>query len=261
MTTGEKIAKLRRENNYTQEQLAEILSISRQSVSKYESGLAYPETEKIIRLSELFDCTLDYLLKDEVIELKNNNISNSNNMEEGLFIKLRHRGTNFSFEKKSEHVIFGMPLWHIGKNARGFIAIGLRAKGVIAIGAFSLGVVSVGMFSAGILSLGLFTLGVLSAGCISVGAMSLGAISVGIVSIGAIAIGEFSIGALAIGHYFAYGDYARGMFAFGERNAFGTIFEKVGELNQSEKKEAFCMMQQKIPGIYQWIVNLLNAII
>lgn len=65
MTTGEKICKLRKENNYTQEQLAELLSVSRQSISKYESGLAYPEMEKLIRLGELFHCSMDYLLKDE----------------------------------------------------------------------------------------------------------------------------------------------------------------------------------------------------
>ena len=66
MTTGEKISKLRRDNNYTQEQLAELLGVSRQAISKWESSLAYPETDKLIRLGELFDCSLDYLLKDSV---------------------------------------------------------------------------------------------------------------------------------------------------------------------------------------------------
>ena len=66
MTTGDKISKLRRENNYTQEQLAELLGVSRQAISKWESSLAYPETDKLIRLGELFDCSLDYLLKDSV---------------------------------------------------------------------------------------------------------------------------------------------------------------------------------------------------
>lgn len=61
MTTGEKISKLRRDNNYTQEQLAELLGVSRQAISKWESSLAYPETDKLIRLGELFDCSLDYL--------------------------------------------------------------------------------------------------------------------------------------------------------------------------------------------------------
>lgn len=41
MTTGEKLAKLRRENNYTQEQLAELLGVSRQSISKWESGVSH----------------------------------------------------------------------------------------------------------------------------------------------------------------------------------------------------------------------------
>ena len=68
MTLGEKIAIQRKELNYTQEQLADILGVSRQSISKWESDIAYPETEKLIELGKLFDCSMDYLLKEEVIE-------------------------------------------------------------------------------------------------------------------------------------------------------------------------------------------------
>lgn len=68
MTLGEKLSRLRKENNITQEQLADTLGVSRQSVSKWESDLAYPETEKLIRLGDLFQCSLDYLLKDDVLE-------------------------------------------------------------------------------------------------------------------------------------------------------------------------------------------------
>lgn len=53
MTLGEKLAKLRREHNYTQEEFAEILNVSRQAVSKWESDIAYPETDKLIRIGEL----------------------------------------------------------------------------------------------------------------------------------------------------------------------------------------------------------------
>ena len=66
MTVGEKITKLRKEQNLTQEQFAEILKVSRQSVSKWERNDAYPETEKLIRIGKIFDCSLDYLLKDEL---------------------------------------------------------------------------------------------------------------------------------------------------------------------------------------------------
>ena len=68
MTLGEKIARQRKELNYTQEQLADILGVSRQSISKWESDIAYPETDKLIELGKLFDCSMDYLLKEEVTE-------------------------------------------------------------------------------------------------------------------------------------------------------------------------------------------------
>ena len=68
MTLGEKISKQRKELNYTQEQIAEILGVSRQSISKWESDIAYPETEKLIELGKLFDCSMDYLLKEEITE-------------------------------------------------------------------------------------------------------------------------------------------------------------------------------------------------
>ena len=68
MTLGEKIARQRKELNYTQEQLADVLGVSRQSISKWESDIAYPETDKLIELGKLFDCSMDYLLKEEITE-------------------------------------------------------------------------------------------------------------------------------------------------------------------------------------------------
>lgn len=66
MNFGEKIMMFRKGKQMTQEQLADQLDVSRQAVSKWESGLSYPETEKLIELTRVFDCSLDYLLKDEV---------------------------------------------------------------------------------------------------------------------------------------------------------------------------------------------------
>ena len=68
MTLGEKLSKLRKEYNYTQEQLADILGVSRQSISKWESDIAYPETEKLIELGKLFECSMDYLLKEDITD-------------------------------------------------------------------------------------------------------------------------------------------------------------------------------------------------
>ena len=68
MTTGEKLAALRRRKGITQEQLAEILQVSRQSVSRWEMGTAFPETEKLVKLGRLLECSIDFLLNDELEE-------------------------------------------------------------------------------------------------------------------------------------------------------------------------------------------------
>lgn len=68
MNFGEKLSKLRKEKNYTQEQLAELLGVSRQAVSKWESCTAYPETATLIEIGKLFDCSMDYLLKEEITD-------------------------------------------------------------------------------------------------------------------------------------------------------------------------------------------------
>lgn len=68
MILGEKIALLRKKNNYSQEDLANELGISRQSVSKWESGNSIPDLDKIIKMSSLFGVSTDYLLKDELEE-------------------------------------------------------------------------------------------------------------------------------------------------------------------------------------------------
>ena len=64
MNLNQKITQLRNDNNWSQEELAEKLNVSRQSVSKWESGQAKPDLDKIIALSNIFDVSTDYLLKD-----------------------------------------------------------------------------------------------------------------------------------------------------------------------------------------------------
>lgn len=62
---SEKIYKLRKSIGLSQEQLAEQLNVSRQAISKWESGVAVPESEKLIAISNYFNVSVDYLLKDE----------------------------------------------------------------------------------------------------------------------------------------------------------------------------------------------------
>lgn len=68
MDISEKILSLRKAHNLTQEQLAEQLDVSRQSVSKWESGQAMPEVDKLTVLSKVFSVTTDYLLKPSKVD-------------------------------------------------------------------------------------------------------------------------------------------------------------------------------------------------
>ena len=68
MEFSEKLITLRKGRDLTQEQLAGQLNVSRQSISKWESGQVIPEVEKIIELSKVFNVTLDYLLKPSEID-------------------------------------------------------------------------------------------------------------------------------------------------------------------------------------------------
>ncbi len=66
MILADKIIDLRKKNGWSQEELAEKLGVSRQSISKWESAQAVPDMNKIIILSDLFGVSTDYLLKDEI---------------------------------------------------------------------------------------------------------------------------------------------------------------------------------------------------
>ena len=66
---SDKIYQLRRRFGWSQEELAEKLGVSRQSVSKWESGASQPDVERILQISALFQVSTDYLLKDGLDEL------------------------------------------------------------------------------------------------------------------------------------------------------------------------------------------------
>lgn len=66
MNFAEKILGLRTKSGLSQEALAEKLMVSRQAVSKWESGVTLPETEKLIIISNMFGVSLDYLLKEDL---------------------------------------------------------------------------------------------------------------------------------------------------------------------------------------------------
>lgn len=114
MTLSEKIMSLRKKNGWSQEELAERLDISRQSVSKWESGESIPTLEKIIKISEIFEVSTDYLLKDNFKEERFDSSESSiymNKIEENSYINNRNISSDIAIdriiseEKANENVI------------------------------------------------------------------------------------------------------------------------------------------------------------
>jgi len=73
MGFAENLKHIRKKRNITQEQLADILSVSRQAVSKWESGFGYPETEKLLILSKELEVSLDYLFSERCHMVRSEN--------------------------------------------------------------------------------------------------------------------------------------------------------------------------------------------
>lgn len=277
MTLGEKLAKARKEKNITQEQLADNLGVSRQAISKWESDVAYPETDKLIHMSELFDCSLDYLLKENITEKaeKTEAPIMQGTAVAPLFFSLSKL---FNYEYKSKRTLGGVPLVHInfgrGKTAKGIVAIGFKSVGVVSIGLLSIGLLSFGLLALGFFGLGMlgvgffgfgaFALGLLSGGAISVGIISFGAISVGIMSCGAISIGQFAVGALAKGHYFAFGDNATAMVALGATKADGTLYAHFtgiqNDFSGYEANTVLSILENIVPSALKWLMNMALSI-
>ena len=66
---AENLKKIRKENNLSQEDLADILGVSRQAISKWESKVSYPEMDKIVLLCKKFDLNIDDLLHKDIEEI------------------------------------------------------------------------------------------------------------------------------------------------------------------------------------------------
>lgn len=102
MILADKIINERKKNGWSQEELAEKLSVSRQSVSKWEGALAAPDLQKILLMSELFGVSTDYLLKDEMEdEVTAENVSDSSASTPVRKVNLEEANEFIKFKKWS----------------------------------------------------------------------------------------------------------------------------------------------------------------
>ena len=242
MAFAEKLAELRRQRGWSQEQLANRLGITRQSVSKWESGTAMPDLEKLIALSELLDVTIDFLVKDSALPDSGRPVA-AGSLEARLD-DLRRCVDPVIFSYTSRTTLFGLPLVSVRFSKERGPTKSSTAIGIVAIGNFSVGVVSIGLISAGLLFLGM----------IALGALALGGVAIGIVAIGASAVGIYAAGASALGKEIAVGTAAHAETALGTE-AGGTNVLLRSQFSTAAEAEAF--LRQHHPGLWPPLLRLL----
>ena len=128
MILADKIIKLRKQLGWSQEQLAEMLNVSRQSVSKWEGGLSIPDLDKMIKMSNLFGVSTDYLLKDEMEETEhiNTDVSETDamiiSMEEATrYMEIREKLSPKIALATALFFLCPVPLLLLGALSEGFV--------------------------------------------------------------------------------------------------------------------------------------------
>lgn len=257
MTLGEKIYILRTENGMSQESFGDSLGVSRQSVSKWETGQSVPELDKIVLISRLFGVTTDYLLKEDLErpEWEEAQMEPDRTVYGSVTNKV-YVSRRYHFEYKSKKMVGNLPLVHIHTGtglyrARGVIAIGNIAEGIIAIGFAAMGGFALGLFSVGLLALATVAVGVLAFGSFAFGIITAGAVSVGIFSMGALTFGQFAFGASAHGAQVAVGDVARGNIALGYSQAVGN-YTQISNRQPFDYENAFRLIDEHVPAYWSF---------
>ena len=274
MNLAEKLTIQRKKAGMSQEQLADRLGITRQSVSKWEAGSSIPEISKLVAMSEIFRVSLDYLLKDYLDEEKNSGIAAGGCRNEPYGEKRSEANQqmdedNSRLEKKvddlaryikgyqytSKTKIAGIPLVSI-RFSRQLGRDGI-AKGIIAIGNVAIGVISLGACSFGIISFGSIAVGLLAIGALAFGLAAWGAVAIGVVAFGASAMGIYSAGASAWGQEVAVGVSAMGKTAIGE-TVKGTHCLTIGQgVTTGAQIEHF--LEDTNPNLWKPLRDMLTA--
>lgn len=251
----------RKKQGLSQEELANIIGVSRQAVQKWESGAARPDLDNLMALAQYFGISLDELVGKES---KPPEVSTSK-AANGYYTSQPPRAgavayyipCRWHYEYKSRRTLWGLPLVHIHFADRGLA----HARGIVAIGNTAMGLFAIGGLSMGLVSLGALSLGLLSVGGAALGGITLGGVSVGIVAVGGCALGGMiACGGLAVGNV-AIGGCAVGDVAIGAQAVGETAFALGNHTPPTvEIWTEFCRGVQKLGFGYQKLSSFLFRI-
>ena len=222
MEFQEKLYALRKQQGLSQEELANIVGVSRQAVQKWEAGMARPDLDNLMALAQFFGVTLDELVgfTERPVSSAQNGYYANRPPAPGERAAAYYIPCNWHYEYKSKRSALGLPLVHIHFADRGMA----RATGIIAIGNMAVGLVTIGGVSIGLVSLGAVALGFLGLGAVAVGCLVWGGVAAGVIAVGGCSLGSLAaFGGLAVGNV-AVGGCAVGDVALGSQAVGGVAF-------------------------------------
>lgn len=261
MEFQEKLMFLRKERGWSQEELGDRVSVTRQTVSKWELGQTTPELAKLIELSELFQISID-----ELVGREKESIQNPLAQEMPRYYGEREFGRFYqtTYEYKSKKRFLGMPLVHIhfGRGnctAKGIIAIGNCAVGFLSLGIASVGLISIGVASLGLLAYGVACLGLLaSAGGVAIGGLfALGGVAVSCYfAVGGVAAGtSIAIGGCAAANQLAIGGAAAGTVAVGQYVDGTAVFKANSDFSNVDWNAVRIAVEEQCKRIPEWLLE------
>lgn len=261
MMFPDKLQSLRRDKGLSQEKLADLIGVSRQAVSKWESGQSYPDVDKLIALSNLFQVSLDELVKDDQ-EIKPEEKADFRTTNRYFYIPQ----PGYRYEYKSKRTLGGVPLVHINIGRGAYVAKGILAIGNISVGLLSIGLIAVGglcigLLAAGLIGLAAVTLGLFAAGGVAVGAVAAGGAAFGVFAFGGLAVGMFSVGGCAVASDIAVGGYASGHIAIGNtaRGVKTIVFES-DHFNDVKASQVRALITQEYPHLWKPVVDFISSL-
>ncbi|MCI9368278.1 MAG: helix-turn-helix transcriptional regulator [Oscillospiraceae bacterium] len=212
MDFRERLFNLRRQAGLSQEELANLLGLTRQAVQKWEAGTSRPDMDNLTALAGYFHVSLDYLVTGKQSAYSPpppDDAPAPPQPAPTVIHHYYHEGRHYEY--KSKRTLFGLPLVHINIGRRNH-----WARGIIAIGNIATGFVALGGIAAGLLSLGAVSFGLLLAlGAVTLGGVSVGGVAIGLLAWGGIALGWLAMGGVAVGVYAAGGVVAASRVAVG----------------------------------------------
>ncbi len=260
MNFNKTLQELRKAKGLSQEELGEKLSVSRQTISKWENGTAYPDMLNLMTISRFFDLSVDELINGKKEEETTEEIPTEEN-------DTTSDNSSFHCEYESRIKIKGLPLIHINcgfgrYKAKGIVAIGNSATGVFSIGLIARGIISVGVLSLGLLAFGVLALALVSVCCIGAGIITVAGIGVGVMTLAGIGFGVVSVAGCGFSTHISVGGVAYAPVAVGfvVKGDETMLLDNLSDISSTSAESVLMLINSKFPNLPEFLKGFATMI-